>query len=109
MSLELSTLHLQLPAGTRRPGGVFVAQRSRPSSSDHGLPSPSAFLPTRLRQPPQVGLLAELWIFTGCPSAPEFLSHWQESVPWVQGRPACTIWPGAKHLIARPPSQGFSG
>ena len=34
-------------------------------------------------------------------SAPssKFPSHQQEFMPWVLGCPACTIWPGAKHLI----------
>lgn len=43
------------------------------------------------------------------PSPPKLPSHQQEFMPWVQGCLACTIWPRAKHLITRPPSQGFSG
>lgn len=44
-----------------------TAHRSQPPSSSHALPRSSAFLLTHLRQSPRVGLLAELWRFTGCP------------------------------------------
>lgn len=110
----LCTLHLQLPGGTRRPGGVFAAQIQRKDHSlppqGHALPSFSAFLLTHPRQDGSHPTWAS-WQCCGArvPSPPKLPSHQQEFMPWVQGCLACTIWPRAKHLITRPPSWGFSG
>ena len=67
----------------------------------HAVPSPSTFRLTHPRwegSHPRWAPLAVLRRFTECPSS-KFPSHQQEFMPWVLGCPACTIWPGAKHLI----------
>lgn len=100
----LCTSHLQFPGSTRRPGEVFAAQtaqRSQPPSL--GCPAWPFRIPPHSPmaggQPPWVG---PPWRCYGdLQSAPssKFPSRWQEFMPWVLGCPACTIWPGAKHLI----------
>ena len=101
----LCTPHLQLPGSTRRPGEVFAAQTQHRDHSPPPRCMPCPVLP-HFFSLTQGGRAATpsgpRWQCYGdLQSAPssKFPSHQQEFMPWVLGCPACTIWPGAKHLI----------